>query len=222
MMPRAYAAGGVGRASRAAVIAPSLTPAARPALRAQARAQRAAMPPSERAAAARAAQDRVLALLAEVPPGAVVALYEAMGDEAGTHAIADALAARGVALAYPRTIPGHRPMEFRRCHRDDLVATRWTLREPPLTAAVVDGADLAAVVIPALLFDRRGYRLGWGAGHYDATLPACAGLWIGLGFEAQLVEDLAPEAHDVPVHWIATEVACHRGAPDAPVRGTQA
>lgn len=205
-----------------AVIAPSPLPTGRAALRAQARAVRGALGPAARAAAAALAQDRVIAALADLPAGASVALYLAMGDELPTDAIADALATRGLAVAYPRTVPGTRPMVFARCHRDALVPTRWTLREPPVDAPRVDPGALAAVIVPGLVFDRRGYRLGWGAGHYDATLPACGGRWIGLAYEAQLVDDVGPEAHDVPVHWIATEIAYHRGAPGAPARGTPA
>lgn len=191
-------------------------------MRARGRAVRAALGPAARASAAALAQDRVIAALAELPTDACVALYLAMGDELPTDAIADALTARGLAVAYPRTARGTRPMTFARCHRDALVPTRWTLREPPADAPPVAPDALAAVIVPGLVFDRRGYRLGWGAGHYDATLPACGGRWIGLAYEAQLVDDVGPEAHDIPVHWIATEIAYHRGAPGAPARGTPA
>jgi 5-formyltetrahydrofolate cyclo-ligase len=93
------------------------------------------------------------------------------------------------------------------------------LREPPSTCAAVALGDLAAVVVPGLVFDHRGNRLGWGAGHYDRTLPLCSrALRVGLAFDAQVIERLEPAAHDVPVHWIATEVALYPGAP--PGRGT--
>jgi hypothetical protein len=73
---------------------------------------------------------------------------------------------------------------------------------------VVDPATLAALVVPGLVFDRRGYRLGWGKGYYDRTLPLCGdALRVSVAFEHQVVDDVSPMSHDLPVHWIATEIA---------------
>ena len=72
-------------------------------------------------------------------------------------------------------------------------------------------ADIAAFVVPGLAFDRAGGRLGWGRGHYDATLAAAspAALRIGLAYERQLVPQVTREAHDMALHIIITEVATH-------------
>ena len=56
----------------------------------------------------------------------------------------------------------------------------------------------------------RGGRVGWGRGHYDATLEGVpAALRIGLAFECQLVDHIAREAHDIPVNYIVTEAATY-------------
>lgn len=69
------------------------------------------------------------------------------------------------------------------------------------------------VVVPTLLFvpcvgyGPGGYRLGYGGGFYDRTLaslqphPYTVGLSFALGF----VDDLLPEAHDVPLDAILNE-----------------
>ncbi|MBK9031674.1 MAG: 5-formyltetrahydrofolate cyclo-ligase [Myxococcales bacterium] len=167
-----------------------------------------------RTTATAAACAHALAGLAEVPAGAVVALYSAMRGELATTAIAAGLLARGVALAYPVVRPGRVALQFRLASPDALVPVgRWQIPEPPEACPEVGLDRLAAVIVPALVLDRRGNRLGWGAGHYDRTLPACVGaLRIGLVFELQLVDHLAPSPHDVPVHMIATEVALSAGA----------
>ena len=190
------------------------------ALRARARAARDAIAPAVRAAAAAAAAAAVDRALADLPAGAVVALYAPIRSELPTGDVAAAAAARGLVLAYPRVVPGDRVLAFHRVPAEALAAGHLGIPEPDPAAPAVDPADLAAIVVPGLVFDRRGYRLGWGGGHYDATLPRAAhALRVGLAFEQQLVERLPIQPHDCPVHLIATEVALHPGAPRDARRG---
>lgn len=64
------------------------------------------------------------------------------------------------------------------------------------------------VLIPLLLADRGGARLGQGAGHYDRVLPslvASGALFIGVGWPFQLVDTPLPkEEHDVLLHGFAS------------------
>jgi 5-formyltetrahydrofolate cyclo-ligase len=79
----------------------------------------------------------------------------------------------------------------------------------PLVAAIrqvsVDQIDVA--VIPGAVFDRSGYRLGYGGGYYDRFLAEQApqALRIGLTFALQVVEALPVCTHDVPVDILVTE-----------------
>ena len=74
----------------------------------------------------------------------------------------------------------------------------------------LDVSQINAFVMPGLAFDRTGGRVGWGFGHYDATLVAAPNaLRIGLAFECQVVERVTHDPHDIPVHIIITEVATH-------------
>jgi 5-formyltetrahydrofolate cyclo-ligase len=63
------------------------------------------------------------------------------------------------------------------------------------------------VLVPGLAFNRRGDRLGRGAGFYDRYLAGLdtAVLTIGVAFHLQLVEDLPREAHDFRVRAVVTE-----------------
>ena len=64
------------------------------------------------------------------------------------------------------------------------------------------------VLVPLLLADREGGRLGQGAGHYDRVLPSlieCGALFIGVGWPFQLGETPLPrEEHDVLLHGFAS------------------
>ena len=69
------------------------------------------------------------------------------------------------------------------------------------------------VIVPTLLFvpcvgyGPGGFRLGYGGGFYDRTLAALQPrpFTVGLGFTNGFVEDLEPEAHDVPLDAILND-----------------
>lgn len=161
-------------------------PSDKPALRRLARARRDAIAPGERARAAHAAAARIDAhVLAALPAGAT---------------------------AYPRTLDDVRRLVFHRAAAADLVPGRFSIPEPPPALPVVELAEVAVVIVPGLLFDRDGYRLGWGGGWYDATLAGTRALRVGLTLEALRVDALPRAPHDQPVHLVATELALHAGA----------
>ena len=91
-------------------------------------------------------------------------------------------------------------------HRDRCETDAWDMRVPR-NHVPIRAASLTAVVVPGLAFDRRGHRLGRGAGVYDrflATLPPSV-LRIGLTPAALVVPELPTEPHDVPMHFVVTE-----------------
>jgi 5-formyltetrahydrofolate cyclo-ligase len=183
---------------------------AKSALRQRARAARDAMTPDERAVAADAIAARVDdGVLATLAPGALLCLYDAMGSEVPTRAIAARALARGLALVYPRVRPGGLHLALHLATPATLRAGTWGICEPAIDAPEVNPRDVAAVLMPGLAFDLAGNRLGFGRGHYDATFAAAPDrLRVGLAFESQLVEERLPSGlHDLAVHILVTERA---------------
>lgn len=84
---------------------------------------------------------------------------------------------------------------------------RRGILEPLVTAEALDPKCLQVVLVPALAFDRAGYRLGYGMGFYDRFLNLLANdcIFIGIVSETCYVEQLPREPHDRAVHYIATE-----------------
>ena len=60
-------------------------------------------------------------------------------------------------------------------------------------------------LVPALAFDKNGYRLGYGKGHYDKYFANQNIIKIGLCFERYLFDIIPHEQHDVPMDYIVTE-----------------
>ncbi len=76
----------------------------------------------------------------------------------------------------------------------------------------LDAVDV--LFVPGIVWDKEGYRLGWGRGYFDRvlkTLPEHVRS-IGLSFNLQLVNRVPRDQFDLPVNTVVTEsrvVRCH-------------
>jgi 5-formyltetrahydrofolate cyclo-ligase len=162
------------------------------------RSARAALPAAERAAAAAAL---TAGLLDAAPLRGVrrVAAYVPVGTEPGSGALLDALRDRGIVVLLPVTL-ADRVLDWAEYDGRLLPAGR-RLREPAgprLGTGALAGVDV--VLAPGLAVDRRGVRLGRGAGYYDRALAAVHVPVAVLLYDAELLdEDLPAEPHDRPV-----------------------
>ncbi len=67
--------------------------------------------------------------------------------------------------------------------------------------------QIDVAVIPGVVFDRRGFRLGYGGGYYDRFLmnEAPQALRIGVAYSLQVVAQLPALTHDIPMDILVTE-----------------
>ena len=69
---------------------------------------------------------------------------------------------------------------------------------------LLDKIDI--VIIPLVVFDKKGTRLGYGGGYYDRLLIKMKNAKkIGIAFSIQEVEQIQKEEHDVNLDLIITE-----------------
>ena len=145
----------------------------------------------------------------------VVAGFWPFPDEIDPRPAMAAFGSRHHPLALPRMQGFGRPLAFHRyVAGDPLIEGRFEVMEPAPDRPIVQ-PDL--ILVPLLAFDRRGHRLGFGAGFYDRTLAALRAarpevVAIGLAFACQEVEALPVEPHDQPLDGVASErgVILHR------------
>lgn len=94
-------------------------------------------------------------------------------------------------------------------HRADVEMERhrWGYIQPIASAPELPLAEVGAVLVPGVLFDRSGGRLGHGAGYYDRLLPRLRAevILIGITAESRLVDELPTDGHDVRMTHVATE-----------------
>lgn len=181
---------------------------ARVALRRELRARRWAIPAAERIAGADALAARLFAL-PFFPASGYVAGYWAMDGEIGLHSFQLRLPP---GLVYCLPVLGEdNTLRFAPWRAGDgLVTNRYGIPEPDVDSrSGLPASALALIVMPLVGFDARGHRLGMGGGWYDRTLgfrhaqPAPPHL-VGVGFDAQRVDDVGAEAWDVPLDAVCT------------------
>ncbi|MGC8852826.1 MAG: 5-formyltetrahydrofolate cyclo-ligase [Hydrogenobacter sp.] len=65
--------------------------------------------------------------------------------------------------------------------------------------------DVELAIVPGVVFDRRGYRIGFGRGYYDRLLQKIVGVKMGVAYSFQVVEELPTDEWDQPVDVLVTE-----------------
>lgn len=87
---------------------------------------------------------------------------------------------------------------------DSLTAGAYGIQEPSecLEAAV---SDIDIALIPGIVFDKTGARIGFGKGYYDRFLAGFKGLKIGICYDFQVFDRIPSSFHDVKMDLIITE-----------------
>lgn len=122
----------------------------------------------------------------------------------------------GKSVIVPRCIAADRSMTLYYLRSwDELTPGAYGIMEPNPEAAqpVEEGYAPDVVFVPGLAFDRKGGRLGYGGGYYDrfsqklrSASPSSRNVcWFGAAYEAQLVEQVPCEGHDLAMQAILTE-----------------
>lgn len=81
------------------------------------------------------------------------------------------------------------------------------MEQPIDSGPVIPVHEIDVFLTPGLAFDRRGGRLGNGAGFYDRVLSRrrADSLAVGVTIDDRVLEAVPLEDHDELVDWVATE-----------------
>lgn len=174
-------------------------------LRREALARRDALSPDLRAQAAETVASRGLPVA--IPPGTIVSAYSPMKSELNPVPLMRRLADAGAQLALPVVQGRGQPLVMRAwSFGAPLVAGVWGIREPGPDAPEVF-PDI--MLVPLAAFDRRGHRIGYGAGYYDMTIARIRAMKpvtaIGLAFAAQQIEAVPDTPFDARLDLVLTE-----------------
>jgi 5-formyltetrahydrofolate cyclo-ligase len=136
-----------------------------------------------------------------------VMLYASKGQEVNTRPLMESLLSRGVGVVVPIIEKETRSLRLSGItDRSVLVSSTFSVPEPIGHEIPVREEEIAAVVVPMIAFDRRGHRLGYGAGYYDRFLSVHRDLTkIGVAFSCQEVPAIPEDGNDIAMDFVVTE-----------------
>lgn len=136
--------------------------------------------------------------------GRCVGGYAAAGSEAPVETLLAIAAEAGVATALPHFGARDAAMAFTAWRPGDpLEAGPWRVNQP---VGATETLVPKLLLCPVLGFDRRGGRIGQGAGHYDRYFEKAPDtLRVGIAWSVQEVDVVPREPHDMPLDAVLTE-----------------
>ena len=175
------------------------------ALRQAVRAQLAALTPQELQESDRALFSAFLSLPQVREAQTLFLFWGIPGREPETQMLVRTLTAQGKQVGLPRMLPGHQ-MEVR-LYRPELplVQPPFGIWEPPEAAPLLERDAIHLALVPAVCYDRAGYRLGFGGGYYDRWLSGFGRFTVGLCRDCVLQTQVPRESHDRRVDLLLTE-----------------
>jgi 5-formyltetrahydrofolate cyclo-ligase len=175
------------------------------ALRSAATLRRDQLPADARASAAQAVAARAFPL--GVTPGTIVSGFSPLKSEFNPIPLMRRLGDAGARLALPVVAGRGKPLIMRAWTFGDALASgQWGIREPMPDAPEV-APDI--LLVPLLAFDRRGNRIGYGAGYYDMTISGLRAakpvVALGVAYAAQEIDAVPVTPRDARLDLVLTE-----------------
>lgn len=137
-------------------------------------------------------------------------LYMPKADEINIIPIAEAGLAAGKRVAFPRCNPDDRSMVFHFVSSlDELEKSTYGLLEPPAGFPAFDTAECekhnVVCIVPGIVYDRKGYRIGYGGGYYDRYLSSFGGTKVGVAYSDFIANSVPHGRFDLAVDVLMTE-----------------
>ncbi|MED1863469.1 5-formyltetrahydrofolate cyclo-ligase [Fictibacillus nanhaiensis] len=129
------------------------------------------------------------------------------GFELDTSYIINQAWREGKTVAVPKCYSEHKQMEFRKIHSyEELENVYMDLYEPKIDVTLcIEPSQMNMILVPGLVFDKEGFRIGYGGGYFDRYLHSYDGSKLSLAYTLQTTDSLPHENYDIPVDSIITE-----------------
>jgi 5-formyltetrahydrofolate cyclo-ligase len=112
----------------------------------------------------------------------------------------------GKKVAVPRCVPETRELTFHYITDfSELSSGTFNVLEPAIDSPKVTNYSGCLMLVPALMFDLRGYRLGYGMGYYDRCMANFEGPSAGICYMCNVKYHMPNGRFDRPVDILVTE-----------------
>jgi len=145
----------------------------------------------------------------------IILLYASKSFEVDTWKIAQRALKDGKRIAYPVCEPEKNLMTFHFVEkREDLIEGSFRILEPKTDLEKYDPikqrSSLAICLVPAIVYDIKGYRIGYGKGYYDRYLSNFPGTKIGLIYSDFIFHEPLPHGKfDLAADVLISENGVH-------------
>lgn len=150
---------------------------------------------------------RILEHLLSVPQfqnASIVMLYRSAKGEVDTELLWQKCRELGKVCVFPKCISKTEMIAVSAKEETDFLTSDFGILEPSSNQEFPK-EQIDLVIVPALGFDRKNYRIGYGGGYYDRYLADYRGNTVGLCFEELLTKTVFPGEWDIPVTMVVTE-----------------
>ena len=139
--------------------------------------------------------------------------YSPLKNEVDISEVNEAALKSGKTLAFPRCVPGTSNMDFYEVtSMDQLEKGSFSIMEPKPDCKLWTPAENKSIlcIIPAMAYDKDGFRLGYGKGFYDRFLADRDFVKVGVVYSKFLVDYKLPRGRfDLAANVVVTEKGCH-------------
>lgn len=113
----------------------------------------------------------------------------------------------GKRVCVPKCYPKKKALKFYHLTSyDELEVVYYRLQEPdPERTTYIHKNNIDLLIVPGLLYNEEGYRIGFGGGYYDRFLVNFPHTTVSLASQHQVMEKMPVEPHDICVDYVITE-----------------
>jgi 5-formyltetrahydrofolate cyclo-ligase len=152
-------------------------------------------------------KQRIFAL-EEFKEAQTILFYVSYGNEVSTHEMITESLAMGKQVIVPKVNEKDHTLCLSSLTKwEDLAPCSYSILEPrPECVNEVPLESIDLLILPGVVFDEQGNRIGHGYGYYDRLLQKDSKAHVlALAFECQIVKEIPTEKHDRRVEKIITE-----------------
>lgn len=143
-----------------------------------------------------------LICLPEFKEAEVIAFYLPVNGEVDTLKMIKFAHSRGKEVCVPVVKEGGAMCLVVHEPSDELGKGKYGVPEP---VGKPEKHHVDMVVVPGVVFDRAGHRIGMGKGYYDKYLKDKTCVNVGVCFDFQIVDKIPKDPHDIPMNLIISE-----------------
>lgn len=146
-----------------------------------------------------------MSALEEIKNARDIFAYYSAKKEVDTHELIRLWLKEGKRVYLPISYKGGVMSFHRLTDPGQLTEGMYDLLQPSEQAEEGEPDESSVIIVPALTYDVRGYRMGQGGGYYDRWLKKHGGFSVGLARDALICPQVPVMPHDCRVDCVVTE-----------------